>query len=223
MRDDKLSSKSTPCLFLGYASNYKGYICFDPITSKVHHNRNVIFHETTFPSTDILPSNQTSTTLVQVSVPIPSEIFSHPSVSPFLSSVSSPSPPSLPSPSPSSSSSPSPPPPPPPSPSAVSTHHMTTSKSYKSLVSSFALEGEIDQAVSYLWEMIGNQRLDDYITYWIVLDEFCRQQLCGDAVNLLNKLEEKCLVDLCMCNKLEYELQAGYRNLYDRNLQHRSR
>ncbi|KAI3721988.1 hypothetical protein L2E82_33009 [Cichorium intybus] len=90
-----------------------------------------------------------------------------------------------------------------------------SSKSYNSLVSSFALEGEVDEAVSYLWEMIGNQRLCDYITYWTVLDECCRQKRCGDAVNLLKKLGEKGLVDRRTHRKLEYELQANYRNLYD--------
>ncbi|CAH1437966.1 unnamed protein product [Lactuca virosa] len=66
-----------------------------------------------------------------------------------------------------------------------------SSKSYNSLVSSFALEGEIDESVSYLWEMIGNERLGDYITYRTVVDELCRQQRCGDAVNLLKELQEK--------------------------------
>ncbi|KAI3828955.1 hypothetical protein L1987_03067 [Smallanthus sonchifolius] len=92
-----------------------------------------------------------------------------------------------------------------------------SSKSYNSLVSSFALEGEVDQAVSYLWEMAGNQRSADYITYWTVLDECCKRRRCGDAVSLLKELEEKRLVDRSTCEKLRYELQVNYKDLFDRN------
>lgn len=92
-----------------------------------------------------------------------------------------------------------------------------SSKSYNSLVSSLALEGELDQAVSYLWEMTENQRSADYITYWTVLDESCRKQRCGDAISLLTEWQEKSFVDGDTYRKLQYELRINYGNLYDRN------
>ncbi|KAD6453400.1 hypothetical protein E3N88_08105 [Mikania micrantha] len=87
-----------------------------------------------------------------------------------------------------------------------------SSKSYNSLVSSFALEGEVDQAVSYLWEMTENNRLADYITYWTVLDKCCKHRRCGDAMSLLKKLQEKKIVDGQIYKKLQYELQVNYKD-----------
>ncbi|KAL8210171.1 hypothetical protein R6Q57_006903 [Mikania cordata] len=87
-----------------------------------------------------------------------------------------------------------------------------SSKSYNSLVSSFALEGEVDQAVSYLWEMAENNRLADYITYWTVLDKCCKHHRCGDAMSLLKNLQERKLVDGQTYKKLQYELQVNYKD-----------
>ncbi|KVI09404.1 Pentatricopeptide repeat-containing protein [Cynara cardunculus var. scolymus] len=90
-----------------------------------------------------------------------------------------------------------------------------SSKSYNSLVSSLALEGALDQAVSYLRELTENERSADYITYWTLLDESCRQQRHGDAISLLTEWEEKRFVDRDTCRKLQYELEMNYGNLYD--------
>ncbi|KAL8238711.1 hypothetical protein R6Q59_015278 [Mikania micrantha] len=87
-----------------------------------------------------------------------------------------------------------------------------SNKSYNSLVSSFALEGEVDQAVSYLWEMAENNRLADYITYWTVLDKCCKHHRCGDAMSLLKNLQERKLVDGQTYKKLQYELQVNYKD-----------
>ena len=58
----KLLPRSSECIFLGYASNSKGYLCLDPTTSRFHVSRHVIFDETTFPFRDITPpSSPTST------------------------------------------------------------------------------------------------------------------------------------------------------------------
>jgi len=40
---DKLSYRSTPCIFIGYCSNHKGFRCFDPSSRRVYISRNVIF------------------------------------------------------------------------------------------------------------------------------------------------------------------------------------
>ncbi|RVW89826.1 Retrovirus-related Pol polyprotein from transposon RE2 [Vitis vinifera] len=44
-----LPSKSTACVFLGYASAHKGYICLDVSTSRLYISRDVLFHESSFP------------------------------------------------------------------------------------------------------------------------------------------------------------------------------
>ena len=45
----KFSLRSTQCVFLGYATNAKGYLCLDPISSRLYTSRHVVFYETTFP------------------------------------------------------------------------------------------------------------------------------------------------------------------------------
>lgn len=93
-----------------------------------------------------------------------------------------------------------------------------SSKSYNSLVCSFALEGEIDDAVSYLWEMTENQRSADYITYWTVVDECCKHQRHSEStMSLLKELLEKSLVDRHTYMKLQYELKLNHGNLFERN------
>jgi len=42
---NKLSSRSTICVFLGYGEGKKGYRCFDPITQKLYVSRHVVFLE----------------------------------------------------------------------------------------------------------------------------------------------------------------------------------
>lgn len=43
---DKLSPRSTKCLFIGYSVGKKGYKCYDPSTKQILVSRDVIFHET---------------------------------------------------------------------------------------------------------------------------------------------------------------------------------
>ncbi|KAM1528050.1 hypothetical protein ACFX1Z_017449 [Malus domestica] len=70
---NKLQPKSAKCIFLGYASNYKGYICFELTLGKIYISRHVIFNELDFPysalsskskcsqSPSVKPNNITST------------------------------------------------------------------------------------------------------------------------------------------------------------------
>lgn len=46
---NKLESRSTPCIFLGYCASTKGYRCLDPSTNKVYISRHVKFLEHDFP------------------------------------------------------------------------------------------------------------------------------------------------------------------------------
>jgi histone deacetylase 1/2 len=45
----KLQPRSTPCVFLGYPSNHRGYKCLDLSSNKIILCRHVIFDETSFP------------------------------------------------------------------------------------------------------------------------------------------------------------------------------
>ncbi|KAG7560254.1 Ribonuclease H-like superfamily [Arabidopsis thaliana x Arabidopsis arenosa] len=51
----KLSPRSTPCLFLGYPSQHRGYRCMDLKTNKIIISRHVYFDEEKFPAADPKP------------------------------------------------------------------------------------------------------------------------------------------------------------------------
>ena len=57
---NKLSYRSTPCVFLGYAPSHKGNLCLDTKTDRFYISRHVIFHENTFPFQSSLVSSDTS-------------------------------------------------------------------------------------------------------------------------------------------------------------------
>jgi transposase InsO family protein len=48
-RAHKLHPKTTPCVFLGYPTNSKGYLCLDPVTLRLYISRHVMFNESVFP------------------------------------------------------------------------------------------------------------------------------------------------------------------------------
>lgn len=56
----KLQPKTTKCVFLGYASQYKGYICFDVSRNKYYISRHVVFNELDFPYKDLIFHNHKS-------------------------------------------------------------------------------------------------------------------------------------------------------------------
>ena len=47
--DNKLQPKTKMCIFLGYANQYKGYLCFDVVANRTYISRHVIFNEHVFP------------------------------------------------------------------------------------------------------------------------------------------------------------------------------
>lgn len=46
---NKMSPRSTPCIFLGYPLSHRGYRCLDIQTKKIIISRHVVFNESTFP------------------------------------------------------------------------------------------------------------------------------------------------------------------------------
>ncbi|KAJ0572915.1 putative RNA-directed DNA polymerase [Helianthus annuus] len=126
-RADKLSPKSTPCIFVGYAPSHLGYLCYDPHTSRTYTSRHVRFHESIFD----IPVSSTTPTASSDSIPFS---IPPPLLSTSVSSLSSSSSPIIPSPS--SHVTPSPditspsfppcPHPPPPITTLVPTHPMVT-------------------------------------------------------------------------------------------------
>ena len=57
----KLQPKSVPCIFVGYPSTSKGYICFDPSSYRFYTSRHVLFNESVFPG--LTTSVQSSSSL----------------------------------------------------------------------------------------------------------------------------------------------------------------
>ena len=49
-RAHKLHPKTILCVFLGYSTNSKGYLCLDPVTYRLYISRHVLFNESVFPS-----------------------------------------------------------------------------------------------------------------------------------------------------------------------------
>jgi hypothetical protein len=72
----KLMYRSKKCIFLGYCSNYRGYICYDPTSKKTIITRHAVFDETTFPAKDWLstpmqpPANDSAPPKVSPSTPV---------------------------------------------------------------------------------------------------------------------------------------------------------
>ncbi|XP_044483608.1 pentatricopeptide repeat-containing protein At2g27800, mitochondrial-like isoform X2 [Mangifera indica] len=83
-------------------------------------------------------------------------------------------------------------------------------RSYNSLVNALALNGEVEEAVNYLWEMIEKQRSVDFITYRTVLDEICRRSRDGEAMKLLKELKDKDFVDQDTYSKLQCVLRDDF-------------
>ncbi|KAJ9558576.1 hypothetical protein OSB04_013190 [Centaurea solstitialis] len=56
----KLEPRTTPCVFLGYPSQHRGFRCLDLHSRKVIISRHVVFHESIFPFGAVTPSQNNS-------------------------------------------------------------------------------------------------------------------------------------------------------------------
>ena len=65
----KLQPHTTPCIFLGYPALTKGYICKDPITSRIYISRHFLFNEAKFYPFRSLPTSPTSPPTSQIPIP----------------------------------------------------------------------------------------------------------------------------------------------------------
>uniref|UniRef100_A0A2N9GG32 Integrase catalytic domain-containing protein n=1 Tax=Fagus sylvatica TaxID=28930 RepID=A0A2N9GG32_FAGSY len=83
----KLQPRSTPCIFLGYPSHSKGYICLDPTNHRIYISRHVLFNETEFLSHLSSHSRPTPSPVTSTFDPIPwLSVFSH-TCTPHLNSA----------------------------------------------------------------------------------------------------------------------------------------
>lgn len=71
--DNKLGPRSSPCVFIGYATTMKGYWCLDIKTRRVYTSRHVEFDETNFP----FAATSASSTTVKANQ---KQTHSHPSI-----------------------------------------------------------------------------------------------------------------------------------------------
>ena len=57
---NKLQPKTIMCVFLGYAPNFKGYICYDVSKKRSYISRHVVFNENVFPYHELVTTHQLS-------------------------------------------------------------------------------------------------------------------------------------------------------------------
>ncbi|XP_071695713.1 uncharacterized protein [Rutidosis leptorrhynchoides] len=129
----KLQPRSTPCIFLGYPSNHRGYRCYDLSTHQIILSRHVTFDGTSFPHG---VTNNTPPPSYEFLDPAPPNLFSRDLSDPLPTTITEPStsntprtPPTPPTPptSPVQPVNPNPAPsPPPPAQHNTSTHPMVT-------------------------------------------------------------------------------------------------
>ncbi|TQE01264.1 hypothetical protein C1H46_013171 [Malus baccata] len=75
LNSSKLQPKTSQCIFIGYAGQYKGYLCLNPLTNKIYVSRHVLFDETTFPYSSIITSNSASSHISSPSLHVQPQVL----------------------------------------------------------------------------------------------------------------------------------------------------
>ncbi|KAM2436022.1 hypothetical protein PS1_025908 [Malus domestica] len=81
-RSHKLEPKTSECIFLGYAAQYKGFICFNPKDNKLIVSRHVLFDECQFPATFLSQNKSHGTQSVSIPSTVNPNTFHHPPLVP---------------------------------------------------------------------------------------------------------------------------------------------
>lgn len=79
-RSNKLEPKTTECIFLVYASQYKGYVCYALKDHKLIVSRHVVFYEHKFPQVS-------GTSQVSLSPPTHFSHVAHPNTFPYITLI----------------------------------------------------------------------------------------------------------------------------------------
>lgn len=99
----KLARRTTPCVFLGYPTDHRGYQCLDITTKEIILSRHVVFVESVFPFThsSTQSNSRSSPLLLPLLLFCPTQSATAPPASPQPPSPSPPPSPLAPSPPPS--------------------------------------------------------------------------------------------------------------------------
>lgn len=88
----KLAPRSTPCVFLGFPSNHRGYLCYDLSSHKIIVSRHVTFVEDTFPFSNIQQFKNIDYDFLEHDTTTALRVYSHATPSPNTQAPTSPPP-----------------------------------------------------------------------------------------------------------------------------------
>lgn len=80
---------------------------------------------------------------------------------------------------------------------------MPSTSTYVIVVCSLAMERKFDDAVEVLFDMLGESRSPDHLTYKTVLEGLCREGRVDDAFELLDECKKR---DGCMGERMHKSL-----------------
>lgn len=85
-------------------------------------------------------------------------------------------------------------------------------KIYNFFVNVLVFVGEFEDVLRFLWEMVENKRIIDFIIYEIFLDEFCQKGKVVQVLSLFEEFEKKRVVDGFIFKRLSYVVKDVFVN-----------